>query len=332
MNTSDFAYPLPPELIAAEPLARRDASRLLMVDRASKTWRHGTVADLPSRVRPGDAWVFNDSRVIPARFVAAGGAEELLLLEETSPRHWLCLASPGKRTRAGARFVFRSRSGGADLTAEVVKTLDTGERVVRFHTDFDPDDYGEMPLPPYILKARADHATHEADRERYQTVYAREAGSVAAPTAGLHFTPEMLERMPRAFVTLHVGLGTFRPVKTERLEDHEMHEERYRVEAAEAAKIAAAQRVVAVGTTSVRVLESLPRLQGGTGRTRIFIHPPYEFRHVQAMLTNFHLPKSTLFMLVCAFLGDTEFARACYAEAVKERYRFFSYGDAMLIE
>jgi S-adenosylmethionine:tRNA ribosyltransferase-isomerase len=256
-----------------------------------------------------------------------------LLLDETSPQHWVALVKPGARARPGMRLTFACNSPGGEIEAEVLKTLEGGERVLRFFGPLDIDATGQMPLPPYIRKRRG--ALGEAeyvaeDSERYQTVYARAAGSVAAPTAGLHFTPELLARFTRAFVTLHVGLGTFRPVKTEFLDDHDMHEEVYSIPAGLEEACAKAARVVAVGTTSARVLEASANLKPGSGRTRIFIRPPYKFKRVDALLTNFHLPHSTLLMLVSALVGREKLL-AIYREAVRERYRFFSYGDAMLI-
>lgn len=323
---------------------------MMVVDRGRRSWEHRSVADLPSLARAGDVWVFNDSRVLPARLIAEDGVVELLLVEETGPGHWVCLATPAKRTRAGARFTFARRDGGGTVGAEVLKTLERGERVVRFHGAFEPEAFGLTPLPPYILARRkleaggdADGAARErpGDRERYQTAYAREAGSVAAPTAGLHFTPEMMAALPAAFVTLHVGPGTFRPVKTADVEGHVMQSERYWLPEETARRARAASRRVAVGTTAARVLESVNELRGHGGRTTLFVRPPHRFRHVDALVTNFHLPRSTLLMLVAAFLengggaarpGDgLAFLKEAYAEAVRERYRFYSFGDAMLV-
>jgi S-adenosylmethionine:tRNA ribosyltransferase-isomerase len=354
VRTSDFDYPLPPELIAQTPAARRDASRLLVLDRATGSVAHQRFPDLLLHLRPGDVLVLNDSRVIPARLRGVkpetGGEVELLLTGETSPNEWWCLVRPGKRIRPGTRIVLldhKRRRTGIEATA-LGKNAE-GHCHVRFTGTAslrdELDELGEMPLPPYIGRpAGAD------DEVRYQTVYARPEGSVAAPTAGLHFTPEMLARIRKLgvqthFVTLHVGLGTFAPVKADRIEDHVMHEERYEVGAETAAVIEAARaaggRIIAVGTTSVRVLETVAaahdgRIVAGSGRTRIFIHPPFRFRVVDALLTNFHLPQSTLLMLVSAFAAPDEtrgreMLLAAYAGAVRERYRFFSYGDAMLI-
>jgi len=329
--TSSYAFDLPPELVATEPAARRDESRLFVYHRESGQVEHRRFSDLLAYIQPGDLLVLNNSKVRRSALATSDGRLEALLLEETSPQHWVALVKPGARAKPGMRLTFRG-AGGAQVEAEVLKTLPGGERVLRFFGPVDLEALGEMPLPPYIRKRRtalgqAEHRPEDVDR--YQTVYADRAGSVAAPTAGLHFTPELLARFNHAFVTLHVGLGTFRPVKTERLDDHEMHEEVYTIPEGFAARYEAAARVIAVGTTSARVLESARELRGG-GRTRIFIHPPYEFKRVDALLTNFHLPHSTLLMLVSALVGRERLLEL-YREAVRERYRFFSYGDAMLI-
>jgi S-adenosylmethionine:tRNA ribosyltransferase-isomerase len=328
--TASYDFQLPPELIATEPAARRDDSRLFVYRRAEDRVEHRRFSDLPGYLGPDDLLVLNNSRVNRAAIATSDGRLEALLLDETSPQHWVALVKPGARARPGMRLKFAGR--GTEVEAEVLKTLPGGERVLRFFGPVDLEALGEMPLPPYIRKRRTalGQAEHRPeDVERYQTVYAERAGSVAAPTAGLHFTPELLARFNHAFVTLHVGLGTFRPVKTERLGDHEMHEEVYTIPAGFAEAYEAAARIVAVGTTSARVLESARELRGG-GRTRIFIHPPYEFKRVDALLTNFHLPRSTLLMLVSALVGREKLLEL-YREAVRERYRFFSYGDAMLI-
>jgi S-adenosylmethionine:tRNA ribosyltransferase-isomerase len=336
-RTSDYEYDLPPELIATHPAARREESRLLVYHRADDRVEHRHFYDLPEYLGPDDLLVLNDSKVRPAALTTRDGRLEVLLLEETSPQHWVALVKPGARAKPGMRLLFaaRARAGSAkpDIEAEVLKTLPGGERVLRFFAPLDLEVMGEMPLPPYIRKRRevlgeSEHTPE--DFERYQTVYARQAGSVAAPTAGLHFTPELLARFRHAFVTLHVGLGTFRPVKTEFLADHEMHEEVYSIPEGFEAAYEAARRVIAVGTTSARVLEAAPRLRPGRGRTRIFIHPPYEFKRVDALLTNFHLPHSTLLMLVSALVVREKLLEI-YREAVGLKYRFFSYGDAMLI-
>jgi S-adenosylmethionine:tRNA ribosyltransferase-isomerase len=329
---ASYDYTLPPELIATEPAARREDSRLFVYHRADGRVEHRRFSDLPDYIGPTDLLVLNNSKVQRAAIATTDGRLEALLLEETSPQHWVALVKPGARAKPGMRLHFAIRAGGGEIEAEVLKTLPGGERVLRFFAPVDLETLGEMPLPPYIRKRRTTLGQPEhtpADVERYQTVYAQRIGSVAAPTAGLHFTPELLEKFPHAFVTLHVGLGTFRPVKTERLSDHEMHEEVYAIPPGFAEAYDAAERVIAVGTTSARVLESARELRGG-GRTRIFIHPPYEFKRVDALLTNFHLPRSTLLMLVSALVGRERLLEL-YHEAVRERYRFFSYGDAMLI-
>ena len=357
MRTADFHYPLPPELIAQRPAPRRDAARLLVLHRRAGRLEHRRFPDLLEYLRAGDVLVLNDSRVIPARLrarkPASGGAVEVLLCEEAAPNDWWVMLRPGKRVRAGTRLEFcPARPGtGQRLAATVrAKNAEGLYRLVFEGGDVRAvlEDFGEVPLPPYIERAGV---PLPEDRERYQTVYARPPGSVAAPTAGLHFTAELLEAIRARgvavhFVTLHVGLGTFAPVKAARVEDHVMHEEAYELPESTAAAVnaarAAGRRVVAVGTTSVRVLESAAaagpgdRLAAGRGRTRLFIYPPYRFRVVDALLTNFHLPESTLLMLVCAFAapGETagrELVLRAYAEAVRERYRFFSYGDAMLL-
>jgi len=324
---------LPPELIATHPAARREESRLLVYHRAGDRVEHRHFYDLPEYLGADDLLVLNDSKVRSAAMATRDGRLEVLLLEETSPQHWVALVKPGARAKPGMRVFFPAGPGQPDVEAEVLKTLPGGERVLRFFGSLDLDAVGEMPLPPYIRKRRGALGESEhtpEDFERYQTVYARRMGSVAAPTAGLHFTPELLARFPHVFVTLHVGLGTFRPVKTEFLADHEMHEEVYSIPDGFEAAYDAAQRVIAVGTTSARVLEAAPHLRRCKGRTHIFIHPPYEFKRVDALLTNFHLPHSTLLMLVSAMVGREKLLEI-YREAVGLKYRFFSYGDAMLI-
>ena len=319
---ADYDFALPRELIAARPLPDRAASRMMVVDRAAGTVTHRMFRDLPEYLRAGDLLVLNNSRVIPARLLTADGRIELLLFQQRGSARWKAFARPGKRTRAGDSFVI----AGTTAHIESVDPAD-GTRLVRFETEPDLEKLGHMPIPPYL--GRGDDAE---DRVRYQTVYATVSGSVAAPTAGLHFTPEILAKLPHAFVTLHVGPGTFLPVRGDHLDEHRMHGEDYEIGEAAAAAINAAQRVIAVGTTSLRVLESLPAgpVAAGAGRTEIFIRPGFEFRHSHALLTNFHLPKSTLFVLVCALAGQELMQRA-YAEAVREKYRFFSYGDCMLI-
>lgn len=342
MNTADFDFDLPEELIAQTPLEKRDASRLLVVDKETGAFSDQHFDQIIDQLQPGDALVVNNTRVLPARLYGikpeTGGHVELLLLKNTQGDDWEVLAKPAKRLRVGAQISF----GDGRLTATVVDELEHGGRIVRF--DYEGiflevlESLGEMPLPPYI---------HEklADRERYQTVYAKENGSAAAPTAGLHFTEELLEQIAAkgvelVYLTLHVGLGTFRPVSVDSLDDHEMHSEFYSL-SEEAAQIlrqvkAKGGRVIAVGTTSIRTLETIGskfqgQIQADSGWTNIFIKPGYDWKVVDAFSTNFHLPKSTLVMLVSAFAGRSLTLEA-YEHAIAERYRFFSFGDAMFIK
>lgn len=338
MKLSDFMYDLPEERIAQTPVEPRDHSRLMVLHRDSHAVEHRHFYDVIDYLNPGDALVINDTRVIPARLYgerSGGGACEVLLLRQLGPKRWETLVKPGKKLKPGAEVSF----GGGRMRAKVLETTDVGGRIVEFACEgtFEAalDALGEMPLPPYI---------HEklVDRERYQTVYARQEGSAAAPTAGLHFTPELLERIRQKGVDvvpvlLHVGLGTFRPVKVENVEEHEMHSEYFEVTQDAADRINAARarggRVVAVGTTSVRTLESAAEngvLLPKRGETQIFIRPGYQYQMVDALITNFHLPGSTLVMLVSA-LYDREHILSAYEEAVRDGYRFFSFGDAMLI-
>jgi len=310
MKLSELDYALPPELIAQRPLERRDDSRLLVYDRASGEVRHRRFGELPDELAADELVVVNDTRVIPARIRIEHPRGEVLLLERSGEDGlWEGLARPTKRLRAGRRYG----------PVELVEHLGEGRWLLRL----EGEPSGEMPLPPYITESLA-------EPERYQTVYAQEEGSAAAPTAGLHFTHELLERLNVERVTLHVGLDTFRPVTVEVLEQHELHSERYEVAEAAWARIRAARRVLAVGTTTVRVLESLARRAPLQGRTDLFITPGFEFRRADSLLTNFHLPRSTLLALVMAFCGVEE-TRRLYRLAVEERYRFYSFGDAMLI-
>ena len=339
MKKSDFYFDLPEELIAQTPLERRDASRLLLLDHETGEITHKHFFDLPDYLNPGDCLVLNDSRVLPARLMGnrlTGGAVEVVLLRDLGEGKWECLTRPGSKTKPGTDLTF----GEGLLRATVTDALDDGNKVLQFHYDGIfleiLDQLGKMPLPPYI-KAELQ------DRERYQTVYSREIGSAAAPTAGLHFTEELLERIRAkgvkvCFVTLHVGLGTFRPVKEENILDHVMHSE-YCMIPEETASIinetkAAGGRVIAVGTTSCRTLESFTEPDGTVlakgGWTDIFIYPGYSFKCIDALVTNFHLPESTLIMLVSALAGREHILHA-YETAVHERYRFFSFGDAMFI-
>ncbi|HHY82330.1 MAG TPA: tRNA preQ1(34) S-adenosylmethionine ribosyltransferase-isomerase QueA [Clostridiales bacterium] len=340
MKVSDFDYELPEELIAQTPLEKRDESRLLVYHRKSKVIEHRVFKEIGEYLYPGDCLVINDTKVIPARLLGnredTGGKIEFVLLNREEGDTWRVLVKPGRRAQIGTRFVF----GDGLLKAEVLSKTEEGGRIVRFFFDgvFEEvlDRVGIMPLPPYI---------HEElkDKNRYQTVYARYEGSAAAPTAGLHFTPELLKQLEDkgviiARVTLHVGLGTFRPVKAENIEEHKMHEEVYDVsqEAADCINGArkAGNRIIAVGTTSLRTLESIADESGvihsGKGETGIFIYPGYRFKVTDALITNFHLPKSTLLMLVSALAGREEILKV-YEEAISERYRFFSFGDAMFI-
>ena len=313
MKVADLDYELPPELIAQRPLEPRDTARLLVFERATGAIRHRRVDELPDELAPGTLTVVNDTRVVPARIPlrrAGGGAAEVLLLERLGDDGlWEALARPSRRLRAGDRL-------GA---VELVEALGEGRWRVRLAGE----PAGEAPLPPYISEPLT-------DPERYQTVYARDPGSAAAPTAGLHFTPELLSRLDVERVTLHVGLDTFRPLAVDELEEHELHGERYEVAAPAWERIRAAARVLAVGTTTVRVLETLARGAPLSGRTELFVTPGFAFRRVDALLTNFHLPRSTLLALVMAFAG-IEQTRALYRLAIEERYRFYSFGDAMLI-
>jgi len=340
MKTSDFYYNLPEELIAQTPIEKRDTSRLMVLGRESGCIEHHHFFELPNYLKPGDCLVLNNSRVLPARLLGqrlpGGGACEVLLLIDRGEKTWECLVRPGRKMRTGAKLSF----GDGLLTAEVVGEVEGGNRLVRF--DYDGiflevlDRLGKMPLPPYIKEELQ-------DRERYQTVYSKVVGSAAAPTAGLHFTPELLEQIEAmgvgiGYVTLHVGLGTFRPVKEEEITDHEMHSEFCTIPQETADLInrtkANGGRVICVGTTSCRTLESWANDDGSmeakAGWTNIYIYPGYRFKVMDGLVTNFHLPESTLIMLVSAFAGR-ENVLGAYEEAVRERYRFFSFGDAMFI-
>ena len=339
MKRTDFSFDLPEELIAQTPLQRRDASRLLHLDKETGELEHAHFYDLPKYLRPGDCLVLNDSRVLPARLIGArpsGGTVELVLLRDLGEGKWECLSRPGRKTRPGQELIF----GDGELTGTVLEVIEGGNRIVQFHYEGIflevLERLGKMPLPPYIREELQ-------DAERYQTVYSRELGSAAAPTAGLHFTKELLAQIEAmgvkvAYVTLHVGLGTFRPVKEEEIEDHPMHAE-FCIIPERTAQIVnetkrAGGRVVSVGTTSCRTLESFAKEDGTlepcSGWTNIFIYPGYRFKCIDALVTNFHLPESTLIMLVSALAGREHVLHA-YEVAVQERYRFFSFGDAMFI-
>ncbi len=341
LKTSDFYYELPPELIAQTPLERRDASRLMVLNPEKQSIEHRHFYDLAEYLRPGDCLVMNDSRVLPARLLGkrepTGGAVEVLLLTDRGDKLWECLVRPGRKLHEGAKLSF----GDGELTAEVAEVLENGNRLIRFHYTGIfleiLERLGKMPLPPYIKEELA-------DGERYQTVYSKVNGSAAAPTAGLHFTRELLSQIEQkgvrlAYITLHVGLGTFRPVKAEEITEHHMHSEFCMISGQTAQLLNETKknggRIVCVGTTSCRTLESLAAEDGTFAErsawTDIFIYPGYRFRAMDALITNFHLPESTLIMLVSAFTGY-DFTMRAYREAVKERYRFFSFGDAMFIE
>lgn len=327
LRTSDFHYELPEELIASRPLEERAASRMMVVHRETGRIEHRMFRDFPDYFRPGDLLVLNDTRVIPARVFSDDGKIELLCLDRLSPIEWRTLVRPGKKMRIG-----KTVSVGG-ITGTVTEVFENGDRLIRWDAPVDLDQHGHLALPHYMK--REDEL---ADRERYQTVFAREEGAIAAPTAGLHFTPEMLAGLPHDFLTLHVGVGTFRPVQVDTPEEHVMHSERYVLRGEVAEKINAAARVIAVGTTVTRVLEHLGKASDDQrllatdqqGETDIFIYPPHRFRVIGGLLTNFHLPESTLIMLVSAFAGK-DLVMEAYREAVRERYRFYSYGDCMLL-
>jgi S-adenosylmethionine:tRNA ribosyltransferase-isomerase len=324
---SDYSYVLPRELIAQRPLERRQDSRVMVLHRAGQKIEHRQFGELKTFLQPGDLVVLNDTRVLAARRFSDDDAVEFLFLERVGPTRWKCMVTPGRKMRIGATATI----DGVCLRVEKI-TAD-GERIVAFDRDVDVYAGGSMPLPPYVNRP-----SDETDAARYQTVFAREPGAVAAPTAGLHFTSEILSEIPHTFVTLHVGPGTFLPVRSENIEEHRMHGERFSISQEAADKINNARRIVAVGTTATRVLETATRnsklvrrqVEPVSGETDLFIYPPFTFRAVDALLTNFHLPRSTLLMLVSAFAGR-EFILHAYEEAVRDRYRFYSYGDCMLI-
>lgn len=323
--TKDFDYHLPEELIASRPLPERAASRMMVVHRRSGLIEHRTFLDFPEYLQTDDLVVLNDTKVIPARVFSEDGKIELLCLDRLSPLEWRCLVRPGRKMKVGNTVTV----GG--VMGTVIEIFENGDRQVRWEAPLDLEIHGHLALPHYM--GRDDE---KDDRERYQTVFAREEGAIAAPTAGLHFTAEMLAGIPHDFLTLHVGVGTFRPVSAELISDHVMHSERYFVSEASAKRVNSAGRVMAVGTTVTRVLESLAATstriapEAQRGETNIFIHPPYQFKVIGGLLTNFHLPQSTLIMLVSAFAGQ-DLVLEAYRKAVEERYRFFSYGDCMLL-
>ncbi|MFH1825771.1 MAG: tRNA preQ1(34) S-adenosylmethionine ribosyltransferase-isomerase QueA [bacterium] len=333
MKTSDFDFQFPKELIAHEPAKERDQSRLMVLDRGKQSIDHKHFYDILDYLNPGDLLVLNDTKVIPANLVGkkedSEGKVEVLLVRETE-EGWLCLVKPGKRLKVGSRVIFRA----GELVGMVRKKLASGEQIIQFEAKGDfwqaVHKLGELPLPPYIQNKQPEA------KVRYQTVYADKEGASAAPTAGLHFTPELLDKIKAkgikiAYLTLHTGLGTFQPVRVDNIEDHPMHSEYFEIPEETVAAVGKADRVIAVGTTSVRALETLTskalRLKG---ETNLFIYPGYKFKVVDAMITNFHWPKSTLIMLVSAFAGR-DFIMRAYREAIAQKYRFFSFGDAMLI-
>ena len=320
---SHYDYDLPRELIAQRPLECREDSRMMVLRRDSQTIAHRQFRDLKEFLGPGDLLVLNDTRVLAARRISNDGTIEFLFLERLGPRRWKCLVKPGRKMRLGAT----AKIDSATLRVEEITV--EGDRIVSLDEDVDLHVAGSMPLPPYIRRE-----SDLADETRYQTVFAQTPGAIAAPTAGLHFTSEILAQIPHTFVTLHVGTGTFLPVRSENVAEHRMHAETFSVSPSAAGEIGKAKRIVAVGTTVVRVLEAARREHGKivaqTGSTDIFIYPPYQFRYVDVLFTNFHLPRSTLLMLVSAFAGRDFLLRA-YQEAIQEQYRFYSYGDCMLI-
>jgi S-adenosylmethionine:tRNA ribosyltransferase-isomerase len=323
----DYDYVLPRELIAQRPLDRRDDSRMMVLHRGLQKIEHRQFGELKTFLQPGDLLVLNDTRVLPARRFSDDGGIEFLFLERLGPTRWKCMVMPGRKMRVGATATID------DVCLRVEEITANGERIVTFDKDLDVYASGSMPLPPYVNRPG-----DETDAARYQTVFAREPGAVAAPTAGLHFTSEILSEIPHTFVTLHVGPGTFLPVRSENIAEHRMHAERFAISPEAADKINNAQRIVAVGTTAMRVLETAARkikpgsrqIESQSGETNLFIYPPFTFRVVDALLTNFHLPRSTLLMLVSAFAGR-ELILHAYEKAVREKYRFYSYGDCMLI-
>ncbi|WP_435893515.1 tRNA preQ1(34) S-adenosylmethionine ribosyltransferase-isomerase QueA [Oceaniferula spumae] len=331
LRTIDFDYHLPEELIADRPLDDRAASRMMVIHRYSGKIEHRMFTDILEYIRPEDLLVLNDTKVTPARFFSNDGKIELVCTHKLSPVEWECLVRPGKKMKPGRTVEI------GEATGTVESVLENGNRIIRWDREVDEETHGRLALPHYMNRE-----SDVEDRDRYQTTFAREEGAIAAPTAGLHFTPEILSNINHAFLTLHVGVGTFRPVKAELIKDHEMHSERFHLSQETADRINAAKksgRVISTGTTCTRVLESLARTQitnqesqirATRGETDIFINPPYDFKVVDVLLTNFHLPQSTLIMLVSAF-ANRELILSAYAEAVREKYRFFSYGDCMLI-
>ena len=322
--TEDFNYDLPEELIASMPRKDRDGSRMMVIDRATGKISCRTFGDFKDYIGTDDICVLNDTKVVPSRFFNQDGKIEIIRLEEPEPNVWKCLVRPGKKMRVDDSI----NIAGVDGTVE--KVLPDGERVIRFNNPINIEKHGELALPHYMKRD-----AEPIDQQRYQTVYAKSPGAIAAPTAGLHFTPELLESIPHTFITLHVGVGTFQPVRADRIIDHKRHSERFHLSESAALAISSAKRKIAVGTTVTRVLEhlsleSMNGIKSGSGETNIFIYPSHKFLGTDALLTNFHLPKSTLFMLVCALAG-TDLMKEAYRKAVLEKFRFFSYGDCCLI-
>ena len=322
--TEDFNYDLPEELIASMPRKDRDGSRMMVIDRATGKINCRTFGDFKDYIETDDICVLNDTKVVPSRFFNQDGKIEIIRLEEPEPNVWKCLVRPGKKMRVDDSI----NIAGVDGTVE--KVLPDGERVIRFSNPINIEKHGELALPHYMKRD-----AEPIDQQRYQTVYAKSPGAIAAPTAGLHFTPQLLESIPHTFITLHVGVGTFQPVRADRIIDHKMHSERFHLSEGAALAISSAKRKIAVGTTVTRVLEhlsleSMNEIKSGSGETNIFIYPSHKFLGTDALLTNFHLPKSTLFMLVCALAG-TDLMKEAYRKAVLEKFRFFSYGDCCLI-
>lgn len=342
LSPADFDFQLPESHIAKYPKSKRDDAKLLVVNRATQELTHTTISQLPNYVETGDCWVMNNTKVVPARFYSDNGKFELLRVNARTDVLWECMAKPAKKLQIGSTVEISS------ITGTIKDILEDGLRLIEWGRPLDLDAIGELPLPPYIKR---DH--QDTDYNQYQTVFAQEQGAIAAPTAGLHFTPELLEKIPHSFVTLHVGMGTFKPVKADKIVDHPMHTEEYQLNSATADKLNQAKRIISVGTTSTRTLESIANhlditkdnqaaWQASQGDTNIFIYPPYQFRAIDGLLTNFHLPQSTLIMLVSAFIGEgkdtaeeplqgRDFAMRIYQEAIDNDYRFYSYGDAMLI-
>lgn len=322
--TEDFNYDLPEELIASMPRKDRDGSRMMVIDRATGKISCRTFGDFKDYIGTDDICVLNDTKVVPSRFFNQDGKIEIIRLEEPEPNVWKCLVRPGKKMRVDDSI----NIAGVDGTVE--KVLPDGERVIRFNNPINIEKHGELALPHYMKRD-----AEPIDQQRYQTVYAKNPGAIAAPTAGLHFTPQLLESIPHTFITLHVGVGTFQPVRADRIIDHKMHSERFHLSESAALAISSAKRKIAVGTTVTRVLEhlsleSMNGIKSASGQTNIFIYPSHKFLGTDALLTNFHLPKSTLFMLVCALAG-TDLMKEAYRKAVLEKFRFFSYGDCCLI-